>query len=207
MRARRRRGRAWGPSAPPSSPHPGAVVWACRSSSPPARSSALETKAETRVEAARTPLSSPRLMNNLAAQGPRCRVEMLLMGRLDIYGTARSTALRSTPPPPRSRAFLPCIYPQAGRKQAEAAAACRGAAAACRSVPGPAEPTRNAAAARALCGRCERTQILSRASQDGSDEGADGRCAQDRRFCSTPTLTQGEPVFRRQDLVEALRGA
>lgn len=34
------------------------------------------------------------VMNNLAVQGPRCRVEMVVMGRLDIYGMARSNGLR-----------------------------------------------------------------------------------------------------------------
>lgn len=40
------------------------------------------------------------VMNNLAAQGPRCRVEMVVMGRLDIYGMARSNGLRWNPPHP-----------------------------------------------------------------------------------------------------------
>lgn len=36
------------------------------------------------------------VMNNLTVQGPRCRVEMVVMGRLDIYGMARSNGLRWT---------------------------------------------------------------------------------------------------------------
>lgn len=40
------------------------------------------------------------VMNNLAAQGPHSRGEMVVMGRLDIYGMARSNGLRSPPPPP-----------------------------------------------------------------------------------------------------------
>lgn len=74
----------------------------CISFSPPGCSFELETEGkkgrgmEWRNHACFCPPLS--VMNNLAVQGPCCRVEMVVMGRLDIYGVAWSSALRWTSP-------------------------------------------------------------------------------------------------------------
>lgn len=51
------------------------------------------------------------VMNNLAVQGPRCREEMLVMERLDIYGVARSTGLRSPDRRACRRLLTRCAWP------------------------------------------------------------------------------------------------
>ena len=60
----------------------------------------LETEAKRQAEGARTPLSSLRLMNNLAARGLRRRAEMLLMGEAACVARSAPPPPPPTPPPP-----------------------------------------------------------------------------------------------------------
>lgn len=103
--ARRRCGCAWGPLGSAHLPSPRRCgLPACISSSPPACSLALETEGTPRVEGARTPPSSLRLMNNLAAQGPRQAAD----GEAGCMCQGRKRGFRSPPPPPQAPAHS-CI--------------------------------------------------------------------------------------------------